>query len=88
MPWWERQREAERPTMPPPMIRTGISISEDMVVGLLIRRIQKEDDFLSFLVKRSSYSSIHGYEVAVPLGRTASAGVAERNPRVFLTLQS
>lgn len=43
----------------------------------------KEGRLLVFLVKRSSYSSIHGYEVAVPLGRTASAEVAERNPRVF-----
>ncbi len=62
MPWRERQREAERPTMPPPMIRTGIWVSEDMVCGGFLtgkkatsfvageeEDEEEEEDYISFL---------------------------------------
>ena len=32
MAWWERKRDAERPTMPPPIMRTGVVGSEDAIV--------------------------------------------------------
>lgn len=52
-------------------------------MGIFDTKDIKGGRLLVFSMKRASYSLIHGYEVAVPLGRTASAGVAERNPRVF-----
>lgn len=38
MPWWVRKREAERPTIPPPTMRTGTCVEdgEDILPGFVI----------------------------------------------------
>lgn len=36
MPWWARKSEAERPTTPPPIMRTGTCVEsvDDMVMSV------------------------------------------------------